>query len=772
MRGRGGLLRAALASTLLSVLLAVAVNVATGGTLPAPLAPLAPYAWVVVAVAAAVTTVIAIRDGGGHDAPAPAARPAQLRAAGGYTGRAADLARLRRLVDDGHPVVVVTGAPGVGKSALAAHAAHALRGNYPDGQLFAPLGGGSGLLADPATVLADLLDALDAPVAGPTDAERLAARYRSVLAGRRVLVLLDDARDAAQVRPLLPGTPGCLVLVTSRSALADLAGAVSHELAMLGDDDALALLRAAGAGGRVDAEPGAAREVVAACGALPLALQVAGGRLRARPSWTLGDLAARLRDERARLDELTVGDLGVRASFATAYRDLPDEQRAAFRTLGAYPGRDVSAGAGAALTGEVSMMERLVDARLVEATAGGRYGLHDLMRLFARERLAETPDEAAPALRRLVDWYAGMLAGAALPDAEAEAENVALTVRHLVDHGAPAEAARLAEAADESLLQRVEQPHFLTISRDRLRADEAVGDPVAIAKARTRLGQVENAFGYVATGVDLLTDALDRWTVIGDPDWLAFTRQGLGTALRDAGQHTAALALLSESRAHFEAVGNQRREVQVLGDLGSLMLSRFEPGEAVALMERARTLSATAPLQVHEKAWVLLTLGTAYAQSGRVAEARPLIEQARADFHIPANWSGEGYALAALGDLADAAGDYPTAARWHAEAMAAFARVDHQPGMGFAAEAAAHSQAHSGDAAAAAAAYGRAAEIYGALGNRANQGLDLLWQAEQLIALGRPAEADAAAEQADALLAGSDLPIADLVRARVRSLRE
>ncbi|MEV4623553.1 NB-ARC domain-containing protein [Asanoa sp. NPDC049573] len=772
MRGRGGLLRAALASTLLSVLLAVAVNVATGGTLPAPLAPLAPYAWVVVALAAGVTVVVGLRDARPDDPPALVRPPAELLAAGGYTGRAADLARLRRLVEDGHPVVVVTGAPGVGKSALAAHAAHALRRRYPDGQLFAALGGGSGLLADPATVLADLLDALGAPVAGPTDVERLAARYRSVLAGRRVLVLLDDARDAAQVRPLLPGAAGCLVLVTSRSALADLAGAVAHELAMLGDDDALALLRAAGAGRRVDAEPDAARDVVAACGALPLALQIAGGRLRARPAWTLGDLATRLRDERARLDELTVGDLGVRASFATAYRDLPEEQRAAFRTLGAYPGRDLAAGAAAALTGDASMMERLVDARLVEATAGGRYDLHDLMRLFARERLAETPGAAAPALRRLVDWYAGMLAGATLPEAEAEAENVALTVRHLVDHGAPAEAARLATAADESLLQRVEQPHFLTIARDRLRADEATGDPVAIAKALTRLGQVENAFGYVATGVELLTDALGRWTAIGDPDWLAFTRQGLGVALRDAGRHGVAFDLLSAARAHYAAVGDQRREVQVLGDLGSLMLSRDEAGEAVTLLERARALSATAPLQVHEKAWVLLTLGLAYSLTGRVAEAVPLVEQARADFHTPANWSGEGYALTALGDLAAAAGDHPTALRWHAEALAAFDRVDHRPGMAHAEEAKAHTQRHSGDAAAAAATYGRAAEIYGALGNRAGQGLDLLWQAEQLIALDRHAEADAAVERADALLAGADLPIAALVRARLRSLRE
>ncbi|MEV0721146.1 hypothetical protein, partial [Asanoa sp. NPDC050611] len=312
-------------------------------------------------------------------------------------------------------------------------------------------------------------------------------------------------------------------------------------------------------------------------------------------------------------------------------RDLTEPQRAAFRALGAYPGRGLAAGAAAALTGDASIVEGLVDARLVEAAGAGRYTLHDLMRLFARERLAETPEAAAPALRRLVDWYVAMLAGADLPAAEAEAENVALTVRHLVDHGAPGEAARLASAADESLLHRVEQTHFRTISQDRLRAEEAVGDPVAIAKARTRLGQVETAFGYVTTGLGLLTAALAEWSAIGDADWIAFTRQGLGTALRDAGRHGAAVTALTAAREHYRATGDQRREVQVLGDLGSLLLSRHDATAAATLLERARDLSATAPLQVHERGWVLLMLGAAYALVGRAAEATPLVEQARAD---------------------------------------------------------------------------------------------------------------------------------------------
>ena len=247
-----------------------------------------------------------------------------LPAADGYTGRAADVERLTGLVDAGRRAIVVAGPPGIGKSALATQVAHALATRYPDGQLVVSLGGGTGITADPVDVLRRLLDDLGAGVTGPADLDRLVARYRTTLAGRRVLLLLDDARDAAQVRPLLPGAPGCLTLVTSRSPLADLTQAVTYEVGVLTDADALRLLRNAGAGDRLDAEPHAAAEIVAACGALPLALQVAGARLRKRPAWTLADLAARLRDERARLDELYEGDLDVRASFATAYDDLPD----------------------------------------------------------------------------------------------------------------------------------------------------------------------------------------------------------------------------------------------------------------------------------------------------------------------------------------------------------------------------------------------------------------------------------------------------------------
>ncbi|MEV0719365.1 NB-ARC domain-containing protein, partial [Asanoa sp. NPDC050611] len=563
MRGRGALLRTAVVSTLLSVLLAVAVNVATGGTLPAPLAPLAPYAWLVVAVAAAVTAVVAIRDARADDRPAPPAPPAQLRSDGGYTGRTDDLARLRRMVDEGHPVVVVTGPPGVGKSALAAHAAHALRARYPDGQLFAPLGGGSGLLADPATVLTDLLDALDAAVSGPTDADRLAARYRSTLAGRRVLVLLDDARDAAQVRPLLPGAPGCLVLITSRSPLADLAGAAGLELAVLGDGDALALLRSAGAADRVTAEPAAAREVVAACGALPLALQVAGGRLRARPTWSLADLAARLRDERARLDELTVGDRDLRAVFAESLRRIDPGAALLLRRLALLPapaagGRLAAALLDVPVPDAERALDRLAAASLVSIWDNGdevRYRVHDLVRICAREL---TDDADVAALRRGYEALLGQASAAdrslgsrpypvygggdpALPVGwfEVDGALVLAAAQDAVGRGWPDLAWRLVCATTNVALSNAYGLEWMAVAGEVLAAGP--GDDGAAA-IQLGLGMVRQRSGVPMAARGALRAARRAYVAKGDRLRAATAATYLSMAHRMTGRWRAALA--------------------------------------------------------------------------------------------------------------------------------------------------------------------------------------------------------------------------------------
>jgi tetratricopeptide (TPR) repeat protein len=770
-----GPLYAALASTVLSVLLATAVNVGTGGALPGPLAALVPFAWPLVAVLTVLTVWLAVRAGRPDPAPAPAAgdvpvRPAELPAADGWTGRGADLERLHALVAAGRRAVVVAGPPGVGKSALAVRLAHDLAAAYPDGQLVAALGAGGGAPADPVAVLGDLLDRLGAAVPATTDADRLAARWRSVTADRRLIVVLDDARDATQVRPLLPGATGCLTLITSRSSLAGLSGSVTYDLGVLTPDDAVAVLRETGGGDRVDAEPAAAAEVVAACGALPLAVALAGARLRRRPAWRVADLAARLRDERSRLDVLHAGDTGVRAGFASAYDDLPAADRRAFRALGAYPGRDLPAGAAAALTGDPGAAERLADARLVEAVAADRYRLHDLLRLYARERLAaeDPPGTGDAAFDRLAGWYAARFADGDADWIDAEVANVALAVRAALDRGAAAAAHRLAVAADVPLLHRTEHYVFLGICRDRLAAAEALGDARARDEALTRLGETANAYGLVDEGVDRLRAAAARWADRDDPGWRAHTRKSLGVALRDAGRYAEAVPELEAALVHFRAVGDRRRAAQTLTDLGVVLVVRGEPDRALAVLDEARALAAAATdMHPQERVWPLLPYATALHQQGRYAEARPLLEEAARGFADPPNRVGQGLTLLELAVAADAAGDPATADRHVRAAREAFARVDHRPGLAMAAQAVGDGHARHGRHADAEAAYRAAADAYQELGNRPNAGLALLCRAEQLLALGRPADAEAARERGEMLLDGSDLPQADRVRARL-----
>ena len=269
-------------------------------------------------------------------------------------------------------VSAVAGNAGVGKSALVVHVAHQLTAEFPDGQLYANLRGAHPQPLDPGEVLAWFLRALGVDGAAILSGlEERAALYRSHLAGRRVLVVLDNARDAAQVRPLLPGSPTCAVLVTSRARLAGLEGAWLVDLDVLDPEQAVALLGRIVGPGRVAAEPAAAVELARLCGYLPLALRVAGARLAARPYWRLAQLVARLDDERQRLDELAYGHLEVRASLTLSYQALEPAARLLFGRLGVLKAPDVAAWVAAALLDSsveqaTELADRLVDAGLLE----------------------------------------------------------------------------------------------------------------------------------------------------------------------------------------------------------------------------------------------------------------------------------------------------------------------------------------------------------------------------------------------------------------------
>jgi DNA-binding SARP family transcriptional activator len=331
----------------------------------------------------------------------PGLVPRQLpRGASMFVGRDREVRELVRYLaaapDDGDvpPVLAITGFPGIGKSELAITVAHRVAGHYPDGQLYADLRGTAAKPAAPGRILAQFLRALG--MDGRTiarDAAGQAGQFRSLLATKRLLLVLDNARDADQVRPLLPGSRSCGVLITGRQGLPQLREARLTVLGGLTESEASDLLRSLAGAERIAAEPAAAASIVAACDGLPLAIYTVGARMAARPAWSLGHLARLLADERLRLDELGYGRVAVRASLESAYRDVMRANAKAadvFRLLGQQPSATVTVAEAAALLGwpaadADAALEALADANLLVSPAPGRYLLPALARLFAAQ---------------------------------------------------------------------------------------------------------------------------------------------------------------------------------------------------------------------------------------------------------------------------------------------------------------------------------------------------------------------------------------------------
>jgi hypothetical protein len=350
-------------------------------------------------------------DGGMPGTVAAASVARQLPpAVSPFVGRADELAALTGWLQDcrgdGGTVVIaaVAGTAGAGKTGLATYWAHQVAPLFPDGQLYVNLCGyDPGPPVTPADALAAFLRALGVPGQTiPAEIGELATKYRSLLAGRRMLILLDNARDAGQVRPLLPGTAGCLTIVTSRDSLAGLVardGARRIELDALPWLDAVGLLREL-VGGRVEADPGAAQVLASLCCRLPLALRIAAELAIARPQVSLAELAAELADQQRQLDLLDAGGdqaTAIHSVFSWSDRQLDPADARAFRLLSLHPGPDIDAHAMAALTAatpkEASWrLGRLARAHLVQPTAPGRYGLHDLLRRYAADRAATLGD--------------------------------------------------------------------------------------------------------------------------------------------------------------------------------------------------------------------------------------------------------------------------------------------------------------------------------------------------------------------------------------------
>ncbi|MFC4899055.1 BTAD domain-containing putative transcriptional regulator [Streptosporangium amethystogenes subsp. fukuiense] len=583
-------------------------------------------------------------------------RPAQLPAAvNDFTGRRQIIARLRTLLSaqegsEGVPVAAISGIGGVGKTALAVHVAHAMHDLFPDGQLYADLRGYGVEPTAPESVLAAFLRGLGLPSDAIPDglAER-SALFRSLLADRRMLVLLDNARDAAQVSQLLPGSAGCAAIVTSRGKLADLASARLIDLDVMEPEEALALFGTVAGTERVEAERAAAMDVVAACGFLPLAVRIVAARLAARPSWTVASLVPRLADERRRLDEMRVGDLAVEATFALGYGQLSPAQARAFRLLSLPGGPDISIGAASGLLALEAMdtedvLESLVDASLLEAPAPGRYRFHDLLKLFAR-RIAERAEstaggddgqdgeewrgsgvsvaiggEGAAALARLLDFYLASARSAHRLAYEGStiADQLGVTGTGHAFVSADEAVAWLsveAESLFASIAQvaRANRAEALLPGADLLLAMEPLlesGSHGREFESRTRemlavarrLGAVSSelrcryVLGRVLFGTNRLAEAEEEFRASlelsagGDRIVVGEVLNALAVVAGRRRRHVEALAWFSSAREAFREVGARGGEALTLSYSARDHLFLEQPQEAIAAAEQGLAL--------------------------------------------------------------------------------------------------------------------------------------------------------------------------------------
>jgi DNA-binding SARP family transcriptional activator/Tfp pilus assembly protein PilF len=607
-----------------------------------------------------------------------------------FVGRDEELAALTKLLElsphESATVVIsaIGGTAGVGKTALAVHWAHLVADRFPDGQLHVNLRGYD--LDQPVTAadaLAGFLRALG--VSGqdiPADEAERTARYCSLLAGKRILILLDNAGDAEQVRPLLPAEPGCAVVVTSRDALAGLVardGAARLDLDVLPHDDAVALLRQL-IGIRASTEPDAVNELAELCCRLPLALRIAAELAATRPAVSLSHLRVDLTNQQRRLDLLTAGGdprTAVRAVFSWSYQHLDTGVAHAFRLAGLHPGPHLDAYALAALTGTglaqaQLTLNRLAGAHLAQPGVQGRYIMHDLLRGYARG-LAESHDGEEgehAALTRLFDHYLHTAAtamdtlypaekhrrprvsapGSPVPPVQDpngarawlddERESLAAIVAYTAEHGWPSYTTRLAVTLFRYLYYGAYNDEARAIHGHACRAARKAGDSGAEAIALTDLGSVDFRQGRHQQAGDHFRRALELFSDVGDLAGQARALGGLGVVDHGLGRYQEA------AENHRQALDLHHRT----GDRG---------GEANALNN----------------------LGSADQHQGRYEQAGDYYGQALAAFRETGHRAGEAMALDNLGTVARRLGRYEQASRYHLQALALYRQSGDRTGQ-------------------------------------------------------------------------------------------
>ena len=739
--------------------------------------------------------VLAARDGAAAGASVAAATRTLPRDIASFTGRGPELARLFGAVTGavGGGVVgihAIGGMAGIGKTTFAVHAAHRLAARFPDGQVFLPLHGHTPgqRPVDPADALASLL--LTAGVAAaqiPPGLEERTALWRHHLTGRQLLLLLDDATGHQQVRPLLPGTAGCLVLVTSRRHLTALEDAAAISLDTLPPGEAAELLARLAARPGLDPGDAAVGEITRLCGYLPLAVGMLARQLHHHPAWTPAGLAADLAATRDRLDLMSAENLSVAAAFDLSYQDLTPGQQKLFRRLGLHPGTDIDGYAAAALddtdlASARRCLDALYDQHLIAEPARGRYRLHDLIREHARTLAAADPGaEADAALARLLDYYLHtgraanrhlarrtpavlhaitVIAPAHAPDLPARADavtwmdaerlNLHAAADYAASHDRPGHAIAIPAAMHGYLRSHGHWDQALTLHNAALQAALHAGDQLAEAGALNHLGDMQYLTGDYPAATASLTRALDLYRGVGDRVGEASALNQLGVVQYQTDDYPAAAAGLTRALELYRGVGDRVGEASALNQLGVVQYLTGDYPAAAAGLTRALELYRGLGDRLGE-ADALNQLGVVQSLTGDYPAATASHEQALDIFRGLGDRRGEASAIGNLGIVHQATRDYPAAAASHEQALDLFRGLGNRLGEANAVNQLSVVQRATGNYPAATVSQARALELYRDLGDRLGEAEILNNMGELSLASAAPADARARHEQALAI---------------------
>jgi tetratricopeptide (TPR) repeat protein len=617
--------------------------------------------------------------------------------------------------------VVISGTAGTGKTALAIRFGHQVAKRFPGGQLYVNLRGLDPSLPpmEPSEVLRFFLDALGVPPHRiPPGIEGRSALFRSLLDHRRMLIVLDNARNVAQVRPLLPGAPGSLVMVTSRNELTGLVaaeGAVPLTLDVLSEAEAYEMLARRLGPDRVAAEPAAADEIIAACARLPLALGIAVGRAAVRPKRPLTELAAELHDARSRLDALEAGDAvtSMRAVLSWSYDQLSEPAARMFRLLGVHPGPDISLSAAASLAGMPrasagAALRELTRAHMVAEYLPARFTFHGLLRAYAADQAERHDPEAErrAAVHRVLDHYLHTAMAASnrfspfraplqLADPQPGVLPADMTDKEQAMAWFDAEVAVLlaliayAEANDFDSYawqipwtlgpffnRRGRWQDYIATQQTALAAASRLGDTLALAHAHHLLGHVQAQTDAYEEADPNFRRALDEFRELGDRANEAVVLNGLASMLEKQERYDEALAVALDALRMLKAVGHWWTQATLENGVGWLYAHLGQYDRALTHCQRALSLHRDSGHR-GGTADTLDSIGYVYLHLGDIAQAKAHYVKAIEAYRVIGSPFGEGNSLSGLGDAMLAEGDRAGARAAWRESIAILDRLPH-----------------------------------------------------------------------------------------------